>query len=298
MTLAMEAVELGKRYGRRWGIRDCTLQLPIGSVAALVGPNGAGKTTLLHLAAGLLRPTCGAIDVLGGPAGRKDVIAKVGYVSQDKPLYLGFRVGEILQLGARLNPSWDTSLAKDWIRRVGIGMDQRVGGLSGGQRAQVAMALALGKRPEVILLDEPMANLDPLARREFLGMLMEQVAGSQVTVLMSSHMISELERVCDYLVLLSASQVQLAGDIDHLVAEHMLLTGPADQAQTLAEQHTVISDSYTGRQATLLLRRRGEIDAPQWTARIAGLEEIVLAYMSSTRTLPGEHHPLTIEARP
>lgn len=295
MTVAITATALAKRYGRRWALRDCTVEVPAGSIAGLVGPNGAGKTTLLHLAAGLLRPSGGAINVLGERAGSSGVISRVGFVGQDKPLYGAFRVRDILQFGAQLNPNWNNDLAQSWVDRLGLEARQRVGQLSRGQRTQLALALALGKQPDLLLLDEPVADLDPLARRDFLGMLMEQVAESQVTVLMSSHVMTDLERVCDHLVLLSAGQVQLTGQIDQLLAEHTLLSGPADQAGAFANESNVVQERTTGRQTTLLLRNHDLAHNPAWAGRPVGLEELVLAYMSASTARPASSSATTTE---
>ena len=199
MSAILQATGLGKRYGDEWALRDCSLELPAGRVAALVGPNGAGKTTLLHLAVGLLAPTSGRIEIFGSPPRRnRSVLERVGFVAQDTPLYPSFKVGEMLTLGRRLNRRWDGQWAEDRLRGLGIPLGKRVGALSGGQRAQVALALALAKRPELHLLDEPVASLDPLARREFLQALMDSVAETGLTVVLSSHLIADLERVCDF----------------------------------------------------------------------------------------------------
>src|SRR5579875_263462 len=215
---AIEARGLGKRYGKRWALSECTFSMPAGKVAALVGPNGAGKTTLLHLCVGLLRPDAGAVTVLGyAPAAQtKALLARVGFIAQDHPLYKDFTVAETLTLGRKLNPHWEDTIATERLARLHIPLDQRVGKLSGGQQAQVALALALAKRPQVLLLDEPVASLDPLARRDFLRTLMEAVVEQGMTVLLSSHIVADLERVCDYLIILAASRVPLAGDMEML----------------------------------------------------------------------------------
>lgn len=281
MTLAIETTALGLRYRHRWALRDCDLAVPTGHVIGLVGPNGAGKSTLLHLAVGLLTPTTGRVSILGGPPVREhpDQLARVGFVAQDKPLYGSFRVEEMLRFGGWLNPGWDADLAAQRLRAVGVPLKQRVGRLSGGERAQVALALALGKRPELLLLDEPVANLDPLARREFLQVVMAEVASTGLTVLLSSHLVADLERVCDYLVLLSASRVQLAGETQQLLREHALLTGPRDRATAVTATQTVVQASHTDRQASLLVHLNRPILDPAWTVRPVGLEELVLAYM-------------------
>ena len=201
MTAALEAVGLGKRYGRQWALRDCTFDVPAGRVVGLVGPNGAGKTTLLQLAVGLLTPSAGTITVAGGKPGEGAAqLGRVGFLAQDAPIYRSLTVGDHLRLGAHLNPGWDAESPRDRIDRIGLDRGQRAGKLSGGQRAQLALTLALAKRPELLLLDEPVASLDPLARREFLQVLASYVAEHRVTVVLSSHLLADLERVCDYLV--------------------------------------------------------------------------------------------------
>ncbi len=280
MSDAIETVNLGRRYRRRWALRDCSLRLPEQRVIGLVGPNGAGKSTLMHLLVGLLGPTSGQARVLGEIAGASSTRARVGFVAQDKPLYRTFTVADMLRFGAWTNPSFDHHAAAGQLDRLAIPLSQRVGQLSGGQRAQVALALALGKRPELLLLDEPVAELDPLARRQFLQVLMAEVAESGMTVLLSSHLIADLEHACDYLVLLSHSRVQLSAPTEDLLTEHRILTGPRGHAEAIAAQHAVIEASYTDRQATLLIHATGPIHDPAWTIRPATLEEVVLAYMS------------------
>jgi ABC-2 type transport system ATP-binding protein len=280
VTAALSAHGLGKRYRRRWALSDCALDVPAGRVVGLVGPNGAGKTTLLHLAVGLLTPTSGTIEVLGGrPGAGPEQLAKVGFVAQDTPTYAGLSVEEHLRLGARLNPGWDDALARDRIARLGLDLGHRAGKLSGGQRAQLALTMGIAKRPELLILDEPVASLDPLARREFLQDLMEAVAEHELSVVLSSHLVSDLERVCDHLIVLVASRVQLAGDLDTLLATHHRLTGARrDPASLPADQH-VISASHTERQTTVLVRTEGPIHDPAWTVDQLSLEDLVLAYM-------------------
>ncbi|HEX4060016.1 MAG TPA: ABC transporter ATP-binding protein [Streptosporangiaceae bacterium] len=278
---ALETTGLGKRYGRKWALADCTLAIPAGHVAGLVGPNGAGKSTLLQLAVGLLRPTSGSIQVLGGrPAAGPGELAKVGFVAQDTPVYSALSVREHLRLGAWLNPRWDNALAERRIAALDLDRNQRAGRLSGGQRAQLALTLALAKRPELLILDEPVASLDPLARRDFLRLLMEAVAETGVSVVLSSHLVADLERVCDYLVVLAAAHVQVTGEVEDLLAAHVRLTGPRrDPAQLPAGQH-VIEASHTDRQSTLIVRTDGPIHDPAWTVEQLSLEDLVLAYMS------------------
>jgi ABC-2 type transport system ATP-binding protein len=219
MNHVLETRALSRRYGRRAAVSDCTLRIPAGHVVGLVGPNGAGKSTLLNLAAGLLTPTSGSISVLGArPASGPRQLARVGFVAQDTPTYSAFSIADHLRFGARMNPAWDDALARERIDRLGLDPRTRAGKLSGGQRAQVALTLAMAKRPALLLLDEPVAALDPLARREFLASLAEYVRATGVSVLLSSHLVSDLEFVCDYLVILVASRVQAAGTVADLLA--------------------------------------------------------------------------------
>ena len=281
MNAVIETSGLGKRYRRKWALTECTLSIPAGHVVGLVGPNGAGKSTLLNLAVGLLAPTAGTIEVLGGtPAAGPAQLAKVGFLAQDSPLYAGFTVADHLKLGARLNPRWDAELARDRIDRLELDPGQKAGTLSGGQRAQLALTLAIAKRPELLILDEPVASLDPLARREFLQDLMEAVADQELSVVLSSHLVADLERVCDYLIVLIGSQVRVAGPVDELLAAHHLLTGPRRDPDTLPGSVQVVSASHTDVQTTLLVRAAGKILDPAWTVSEVGLEDVVLAYMS------------------
>jgi ABC-2 type transport system ATP-binding protein len=283
VTAVLRARGLGKSYGRRWALSDCTLDVPAGRVVGLVGPNGAGKSTLLNLAVGMLRPTSGTIEVLGGlPGADPAQLAKVGFVAQDTPTYAGLSIEEHLRLGARLNPGWDDGLARDRIRKLGLDVGQRAGKLSGGQRAQLALTLGVAKRPELLILDEPVSSLDPLARREFLQDLMEAVAEHDLSVVLSSHLVSDVERVCDHLIVLVASRVQLAGDLDALLATHHLLTGARRDPATLPADQQVISASHTDRQTTLLVRTDAPIHDPAWTVAQLSLEDLVLAYMGQS----------------
>jgi ABC-2 type transport system ATP-binding protein len=292
MSVPVQATDLGKRYGRQWALRDCSLTLPPGRVAALVGPNGAGKTTLLQLAIGLTAPSTGSITVFGAAPRLQPlrVLPHVGFVAQDQPLYRGFSVAEMLTVGRKLNVRWDDTLAQTRLARLGIPLDKKVGALSGGQRAQVALALALAKRPDLLLLDEPVAALDPLARREFLNALAEAAAADGLTVLLSSHIVADLERICDYLIILSASRVQLAGDITALVAQHRTLVGPRSEAAAMEQGRSVIHAGYSGTQATLLVRTGGHSAtmSPSWAVHDVALEELVLAYLGQQVTGPPE----------
>ncbi|MCG7526819.1 ABC transporter ATP-binding protein [Streptomyces sp. OfavH-34-F] len=278
---ALEADGLGMRYrgrGSGWALRDCAFRLPAGAVCALVGPNGAGKSTLLALAAGFLRPAEGTLRVLG--AAPADVRARIAYVAQDKPLYPQLTVSETLWAGAELNPSgWDRETAA----RIAAPLpaDARVRTLSGGQRTRLALALALGKRAELLLLDEPMADLDPLARHQLMGALMAEAAEHRTTIVMSSHILSELEGACDYLLLVDDGRIRLGGETDDLIAAHALLTGPV---RDLAP-HTVVESRTTGRALTALVRPEGTVD-PSWTRSEPSLEELLLAHLRSPDAPP------------
>jgi ABC-2 type transport system ATP-binding protein len=283
VTAVIETEGLGKRYRKLWALADCTLSIRAGHVVGLVGPNGAGKTTLLNLATGMLAPTTGTIEVLGGlPAVGPAQLARVGYLAQDAPLYAGLSVADHLKLGAHLNPGWDAAQARDRVERLDLDLRQKAGTLSGGQRAQLALTLAIAKRPELLILDEPVASLDPLARREFLQDLMETVVEQQVSVVLSSHLISDLERVCDYVIVLVDSRVRLSGPVDELLAAHHLLSGPRRDLASLPDGLEVISASHTDVQTTLLVRSSGPVLDPVWTVSEVGLEDLVLAYMKQT----------------
>jgi ABC-2 type transport system ATP-binding protein len=278
---AVRTESLGKRYGTTWALHDCTLEIPRGSVTALVGPNGAGKTTLLHLVIGLAKQTTGAVDVLGlSPREEaKALLPRLGFVAQDHPLYRGLTIAETFKLGRQLNPGWDDRVALARVERLGLKLSQKVGSLSGGQQAQVALTLALAKQPELLVLDEPVASLDPLARREFLNAVLEAAAEGGVSVILSSHIVSELERVCDHLITLIDGRTQLAGPIREIVASHRLLIGPRSDTSSVARVHNVIRESHIGRQTTLLVRANGHVYDSVWEQHEVDLEEIVLAYL-------------------
>jgi ABC-2 type transport system ATP-binding protein len=280
VSAVVRAEGLGKRYRRRWALSNCTLDVPAGHVTGLVGPNGAGKTTLLDLAVGMLRPTSGTIEVCGGrPGGDPAQLSKVGYVAQDTPTYPGLSVSDHLRLGAHLNPRWDAGIASSRVKRLGLDPQQKAGKLSGGQRAQLALTIGLAKRPDLLILDEPVASLDPLARREFLQILMEAVVEHELSVVLSSHVVSDLERVCDHLVVLVESQVLVEGDVEALLDTHHRLIGPRREPASLPADQHVISASHTDRQSTMVVRTNAPILDPVWTASRLGLEDLVLAYM-------------------
>ncbi|MEU5281808.1 ABC transporter ATP-binding protein [Streptomyces asoensis] len=321
---ALAATALGKRFGRRggWALRDCTFRLPAGRVCAVVGPNGAGKSTLLALAAGLLAPTEGRVTVLGtDPASAR---TRVAHVAQDKPLYPQLSVAETLLVGADLNPGrWDAEAAGRIVAAGGLDPAKKIRSLSGGQRTRVALALALAKRPELLLLDEPLADLDPLARHELMGTLMAQAARYGTTIVMSSHVVAELEDSCDHLLLVGAGRVRLAGEIDDLLAAHTRVSTLADPARTAPADasadgpttgspdgsptgapdgpatgapgspgvvpelaaHTVVESRVTGRQLTALVRPGGPL-ADGWRTSAPSLEDLVLAYLRNPQAAP------------
>jgi ABC-2 type transport system ATP-binding protein len=280
----LTAQGLGKRYRRRWALSECTVAIPAGRVVGLVGPNGAGKTTLMRLAAGLIAPSAGTVEVMGAPPAQNPAqLAKVGFVAQDTPTYANLSIADHLRLGGWLNAGWDRALAVQRIAELGLDPYQRAGKLSGGQRAQLALTMAIAKRPELLLLDEPVASLDPLARRDFMQGIGDIVTEHGVSVILSSHLVADLERVCDYVIVLVASRVRVAGAIDDLLASHYRLTGPraAEPGATLdPDGAEVIERRHDGEQSTLLVRSASSIDDPSWTVEPVSLEDLVLAYMA------------------
>lgn len=288
---AIEAHGLGKRYGRTWALRDCTLAIPAGRVVALVGPNAAGKTTLLQLAVGLIGQSAGEITVLDGARpGSPEALDGIAFVAQDTPLYKYLSVADTLRLVSHLANTWDGARARARLEALGIPLTRKVGALSGGQQSQVALAVALARHPRLLVLDEPVAELDPLARHDFMSALMEAVVDDGVSVVLSSHVLSELERVCDYLVLLSRGSVQLADGTDELLATHRVLTGPVEQADAIAAARPVVHERRAGRQAHLLIRTTDRQRVPAgWQDEPSHLEEIVLSYLRSPEAsaLPG-----------
>ena len=288
----LEARKLGKCYGDQWALHDCTVALPAGRVVGLVGPNGAGKTTLLQLAVGILAPSAGEVAVFGrDPRDSKSVLPRVGFVAQDSPLYRSFSVADTLTLGRHLNAHFDEAWAQERLRKLRIPLERKVGELSGGQRAQVALAVALAKRPQLLLLDEPVASLDPLARREFLTALMDAVAEDGLSVILSSHLLADVEHSCDYLILLMASEVRLDGDLDDLLAAHRLLVGPRKRISPGGGIAAVVRESHSDRQSTLLVRTDGPIADPAWSVHEVDLEELILAYM-------GQQHEPRLQSLP
>jgi ABC-2 type transport system ATP-binding protein len=283
---AILTTRLGKRYGSTWALQECSLSVPPGRITALVGPNGAGKTTLLKLLVGLSTPTIGEAKVLGRvPQQTEDFLATIGYLAQDVPLYKRLSAEEHLEMGAHLNCQWDAAGVRTRLATMRVPIDRPVATLSGGQRAQVGLSLVLGKRPQILFLDEPMAALDPLARREFLASLTEAVADGGLSVVVSSHLLHDLERICDHLVLLTASRPQLCADIDDLLATHRVLLGPRRKTTEVEPGLTVVKATQTDRQTRLLVRLDGPVIDPTWQVTEPGLEDIILAYMEQDEML-------------
>jgi ABC-2 type transport system ATP-binding protein len=285
-ALAIKTAGLSKRYRSTWGLQDCSVDVPEGRISALVGPNGAGKTTLLRLLVGLRRPTSGEVRVLGrAPAQDEDFLASVGFLAQEIPLHRQLSAAGHLRIGAHLNRKWDAAAAGQRLTALRVPLDRPVHTLSGGQRAQVALSLALAKRPRVLLLDEPLAALDPLARREFLTSLADVTIEGDVTVVLSSHLVHDLERVCNHLILLTASRVLLCADIDDVLSTHRVLVGPRRSTAELERLFSVVKATQTERQSRVLARLDGPVLDPAWEVSEVGLEDIILAYMSEDQAL-------------
>ena len=288
----IEASGLGKRYGSTWALRECSLAVPAGYVAAVVGPNGAGKTTLLNLAVGLATPSAGTVTVLGGePAGSSAALEDIAFVAQDAPLYKNLPVADMVRLTSYLNRRFDHGYARERLSELGIPLKRKAGKLSGGQQSQLALTLALARRPRMLVLDEPLANLDPLARHDFMATVMAAAAEDGMSVVLSSHVLAELERVADYLILISGGHVQVAGDVDDLLARHRVLTGPAAETDLIAQRLSVVHARRAQAQAHLMVRTSAPAGlAPHgWEGHPVSLEELVLAYLREpgAAALPG-----------
>jgi ABC-2 type transport system ATP-binding protein len=286
----VETSGLGKRYGRIWALRECALAIPAGHVTALVGPNGAGKTTLLNLAVGLAQPSAGAVTVLGGvSAGSPAALDGIAFVAQDAPVYKNLSAGDMLHVTRNLNHRFDRVYAQARLAELGIPLRQKAGRMSGGQQAQLALTLALARRPQLLVLDEPVAMLDPIARHDFMATVLAAAAADGVSVLLSSHVLAELERVADHLILLSNGRVQVAGQVEDLLASHRMLSGPAGEADRYADR-PVVHVRRGAAQAHLLVRAGAQDPVPDgWEAHPVGLEELVLAYLREpgAAALPG-----------
>jgi ABC-2 type transport system ATP-binding protein len=280
MTFALETEQLGRRYMLSWALRSCTLRIPEGAVAGLVGPNAAGKSTLIRLAAGITKPSEGKVSVFGEPANPNSAsfLAKVAYLDQLRPLYKQLRVEDMLRWGRKLNTTWDDVAARRNLSDLDISLESKVGVLSVGQQAQVALAVCMAKSSPLLLLDEPFASLDPLARQGVAQLLLDSVAENGTTVLLSSHVVSELEPICDYLVILSKSRVQVSASTESLLASHRVLIGPATDGPLASLD--VISSKVAGRQLTLLVRGNPGPLGVGWQVLQPSLEEIVLAYLA------------------
>ena len=286
----IEANGLGKRYGGTRALRECSLAIPEGHVAALVGPNGAGKSTLLNLAVGLSAPSEGSLTVLGGrPPGSPAALDGIAFVAQDTPLYKNLSAADMLHLTCNLNHRFDRAAAETRLGELGIPLGHKAGRLSGGQQAQLALTLALARRPRLLVLDEPVAMLDPVARHDFMATVLAAAADDGVSVLLSSHVLAELERVADYLIMMSLGRIQVAGEVDDLLASHRVLTGPAAEASRYDER-PVVHVRGGDAQAHLLVRSTADDPVPPgWEAHPVGLEELALAYLREpgVATLPG-----------
>ncbi|MFI5998433.1 ABC transporter ATP-binding protein [Streptomyces sp. NPDC051362] len=281
---AIEAHGVGRNYRRGWALRDCSFRLPAGRICGLVGPNGAGKTTLMAIAANLLHPTEGTLKVFGASPESVETRRRTAFLAQEKPLFRRFSVAETLRMGRELNPGWDQRAAENIVRAGNVPLEAKIGTLSGGQRTRVAFALAFGKRPDLLMLDEPMSDLDPLVRHELMDTLMAEAAQHGTTVLMSSHMLSELENVCDFLLVMSTGGLRLAGDVDELRSAHLLVHGArsaGDSVQGLPAEltaHTLVEYRTSGGQFNALIRPTGPV-ARQWQADAPNLEELLLSYL-------------------
>ncbi|MDV7216803.1 ABC transporter ATP-binding protein [Streptomyces prunicolor] len=284
---AIEAHGVGMKYRRGWALRDCSFRLPAGRICGLVGPNGAGKTTLMAIAANLLEPATGTLRVFGAAPESAEASRRTAFLAQEKPLFRRFTVAETLRLGRELNPGWDQKAAENIVRAGNVPFEAKIGTLSGGQRTRVAFAVAFGKRPDLLLLDEPMSDLDPLVRHELMGTLLAEAAEHGTTVLMSTHMLTELENICDYLLVIANGGLRMAGEVDELLTAHALLTGIQSDGQPPPDlaRHTVVETRTSGRQFTALIRPDGPIRGP-WQADTPNLEELLLAYLRSPEAPP------------
>lgn len=289
---AFAVTDLGKRFGKTWALRDCTLSVPDGRIVALVGANGSGKSTLLHLLAGLCAPTAGAVEIAGRDfdTRRAEMLAQVGLLPQRRPLYPSFTVADVLRFGAAMNPGWDSDFARERVGRLGIPPRAKVRSLSGGQLTQVALTLALGKRPRLLLLDEPLSDLDPLARRDVMGTLMADVADRGTSVILSTHILADVEQTCDWLILLNDGQVALSDDTETLCREHVIVTGDPDRISAWARTVELVHAQPHGRLLVALLRQRGPLPmiSPGLSVRPAGLEDVVLVHLRARNPHPDD----------
>lgn len=298
-SFALSTHCLGRRYGRTWALRDCTLSIPTGRTVALVGPNGAGKSTLMNLIVGLLKPTTGSIEILGSRSWQDgSCLARVGYLAQDKPLYQNFKVSEMLTFGRKLNPAWDQRLAEERLSRLNIPLTRKVKELSGGQRTQVALTLAVAKRAELLVLDEPLADLDPLAREEVLDSLAEVADDKGTTVIFSSHIVDDLADTCDWLVVLNRGRIQLSKAIDEVLNEHWRISGPADEVERIAESAEVIDVRHKKRDASLIIRTPTEPRLPEGCQlEPMDLQQLVLSYLRRPELVVADEREPALEGQ-
>ena len=281
----LETHDLAKRYGRRtWALTGIDLAIPQGGITALVGPNAAGKSTLIKTWVGFERPTRGGVKVAGIDPwkDRSAVLGQLGYVPQSPALYDGLTVDDHLDLAVQLRPDFDQHYARLRLEQLGIPGEQGAKSLSGGQQAQVALALALGSRAKILLLDEPLASLDPLARREFLHVLTDAVRTDGATALLSSHIVTDVQQACDRLVVLGVGKILLHDTVIDALATHWLATEGAATADGQA------IGSFGGPAGERLTLIRGSTLSEGANLRPASLEEVVLGYLASGRGKPGE----------
>ena len=283
--MVIETEALTKRFRRRTALDECSLEVPRGRVAALVGPNGAGKTTLLRLLAGLARPTEGRISIFGEEMSTSNaqLRARVGYLDQDRPLYPWWRVREILEFGRRTNPAWDSEFAVRHLSQLDIDLGSRVRDLSGGQRAQVALAVCFAKRPELVLLDEPASALDPVARQDLLQNITELFADNEASVLMATHAIDDVAAICDYVIILSRSRVVLSEDLDYVLESHRLLSRGVDDGVPVPSGAVVLEERRSTREVTYLVRLAMPLERDGWRVERPSLNEIAIAYLREKR---------------
>jgi ABC-2 type transport system ATP-binding protein len=287
VSTAVQAIGVGRRYGQFWALRDCTLSLPAGSMTAVVGPNGAGKTTLLTMLVGLLPTSEGQLLVMGeAPSSKPAFLSRVGFLAQDCPLYGDYTVADMLHFGRSMNPRRDDGLARGRLAAADVPLDRRARKLSGGQRAQVALALAAAKRPQLLLLDEPLAALDPLARRDFLKALIDGAARTGMTVVLSSHLVGELTRVCDHLIVIRGGRLRLAGELDELMGEHCWVAGAREQTERMPAGVEVINASHHDRHSRLLVRTKQPLLNPSLTVSSVDVEDLVMAYLDAPDPVP------------
>ncbi|GID28990.1 ATP-binding cassette domain-containing protein [Paractinoplanes brasiliensis] len=286
---ALEVTGLTHSFGRRRALDYCSFTVPVGAVTALVGRNGAGKSTLLRAASGLLRPDGGEVRVFGEPAGDRS-LPRIGYVAQAAPLYPTLTVAQTLDLGARLNPSWDAAYARQLTDGAALPFAARVGMLAPGHRSRLALVMALAKRPDLLLLDEPLAPLDPVARTEALGTLMADVAERGTTVVLSSHVVADVDGVCDHVVVLAEGRVRLAGEVEPMLAAHSVAVGPSDAISALGGVE-IVDVRTAGRDATALIRSAGPATTEGLSWHRPTLEELLLGHLRSAGLQPERKVP-------